>query len=293
MRPGHATTLGMVVLVGVLWGLNWPAVKYLLSEITPLSLRAFGFTSAALALFVIAKTLRHRLKPAPGEAASLLLTGVFVLFGFNILTVLGQLFTPASNAAIIAYTMPAMTAMLSVVILGETLHRSQVLAILISLLGLGLLASADLAQLVSAPAGPLLMLGAALSWALGNVLMQSRAWTLSPLARAMWFFVISAVLTWPLMLTFEPRDGLALPSPAFVWLFAFHVCGPMVACYVLWTIILGRLSATVATLSTLIAPVVGVMSSVLLLGEGMNWQKAVALILIVLSIAMSLRRPKT
>lgn len=292
IKPGFAATLGMVALIGLLWGLNWPAVKFMLSEIPPLTLRAFGFTAAALALMAIAGALGQRLKPARGEAASLILTSLFILFGFNMLTVLGQLFTPASKAAIIAYSMPAMTAVLSVVFLGEVLDKWRVLAICIGLAGLGVLAAADLPALLASPLGPVIMLGAALSWAIGNILMQMRSWTLPPLARAAWFFTIAATLTWPLVALFEPMTTFPTPNPAILWTFAFHVCGPMVACYVMWTILLGRLSATVAAISTLIAPVVGVLSSVVLLNEPLSWHTAMALFLIVASIAMTLLRPQ-
>jgi drug/metabolite transporter (DMT)-like permease len=291
MKPAFSVTLSMVVLLGLLWGLNWPAVKFMLSEIPPLTLRALGFSFAAIALIVIAGGLGHRLKPAQGEAASLILTAVFVVFGFNILTAMGQLFTPASNAAIIAYTMPSITAVLSVVFMGEVLRKRLIVAIGIGLAGLAVLASTNVSALLAAPLGPAIMLCSALSWSIGNIVMQTREWTLSPLARAAWFFVISTVLTWPLVLLFEPLRDFTLPSPASLWILAFHVGGPMVICYVLWTILLGRLSATVAAISTLIAPVVGVLSSVLLLNEDLTWQKALALVLIVISITVTLIRP--
>jgi len=291
IKPNFTITLGMVALIGLLWGLNWPAVKFMLSELPPLTLRAFGFTAAAFALMAIAGASGQRLKPAPGELTSLILTSLFILFGFNMLTVLGQLFTPASKAAIIAYSMPAMTAVLSAVFLGEVLDKWRVLAVFIGLTGLGVLASADLAALLASPLGPVIMLGSALSWSIGNILMQMRHWTLAPLARAAWFFTFAAGLTWPLVAIFEPITEFSTPSPAILWTFGFHVCGPMVACYVMWTILLGRLSATVAAISTLIAPVVGVLSSVVLLNEDLSWYTTLALGLIVASIAMALLRP--
>jgi drug/metabolite transporter (DMT)-like permease len=293
IKTGGAATLGMVALIGLLWGLNWPAVKFMLTEVPPLTLRAASFTAGALALMAIARGMGQQLKPAPGEVTSLILTSVFILFGFNMLTVLGQLFTPASKAAIIAYSMPAMTAALSVAFLGEVLTGRRVLAICIGLAGLGILASADLPALLAEPVGPLIMLAAALSWSIGNILMQVRHWTLPPLARAAWIFVISAALAWPLVAVVEPVRSVPSLSPAVLWTFAFHVFGPMVACYVMWTILLGRLSATVAAISTLIAPVVGVLSSVLLLGEPLSWQTALALGMIVASIAMTLLRPRS
>jgi drug/metabolite transporter (DMT)-like permease len=44
----------------------------------------------------------------------------------------------------------------------------------------------------------------------------------------------------------------------------------------------------VAAIALLTAPVVGVLSSVLLLGDTLTWQKLLSLLMIILSIAMTL-----
>jgi drug/metabolite transporter (DMT)-like permease len=283
----------MVALVGILWGLNWPAVKFMLREVPPFTMRAAGFTGGAAVLFCIVKALGHRLRPAPGEAGAIVTAGLFVIFGFNITTALGQLLTEASRAAIIAYTMPAITAVLASIFLNERLTAQRIVAVIIGMAGLGVLASVDFAALVAAPAGALLMLGAALSWSIGNILVQGRVWSLSPLALTFWFFMVSMVLAWPLALWLEPQGVATRPSAATWMVFAFHVAGPMATCYFLWSVLLRRLPATVAAISILTAPTVGVISAILLLGEPVSWQKIVALGLIVLSIGITLTaRPK-
>ncbi|MFX0542411.1 DMT family transporter [Roseovarius sp. S4756] len=286
-------TLAMVALVGILWGLNWPAVKFMLRELPPFTLRAGGFTGGTIVLFCIVKALGQRLKPAPKEAGAIAVAGLFVVFGFNITTALGQTLTEASRAAIIAYTMPAMTAVLAAIFLKQHLSARHIAAVLIGMAGLAVLASVDFTALVAAPAGALLMLAAALSWSIGNVLVQARAWSLTPLALTFWFFAVSTALAWPLALWLEPAGTVPWPSAATWLVFAFHVAGPMVTCYFLWSVLLRRLPAAVAAISILTAPTVGVISAVLLLGEPLSWQKIVALGLIVLSIGITLlARPK-
>ena len=91
-----------------------------------------------------------------------------------------------------------------------------------------------------------------------------------------------------LVLVFEPPAEQHVPSLPVLLTLAYHVLGPMVVCYLLWTVLLGRLPATVAAISTLTAPVVGVLSAVVLLGEPLTWQILVSLTMIVASIAMTL-----
>ncbi|MFD0859580.1 DMT family transporter [Roseovarius aquimarinus] len=285
--------LAMVALVGMLWGLNWPAVKFMLREVPPLTLRAAGFTGGAIVLWLMARMLGHRLRPAAGEAGMIAVTGFFVVFGFNMMAALGQTLTEASRAAIIAYTMPAITAVLAAVFLKDRLSVRRVLAVVIGMTGLAVLASVDLSALVASPWGALLMLAAALSWSIGNVLVQARAWSLTPLALTFWFFALSVVLAWPLALWLEPHGTALGLSAETWWVFGFHVAGPMATCYLLWSVLLQRLPATVAAISILTAPTVGVISAILLLGEPVSWQKIVALGLIVVSIAITLTgRPR-
>ena len=277
-----------VALIGLLWGLNWPAVKYMLTEMPPLTIRATAFPMAAVLLALIASARGERLWPNPREWGPIIVTGLLVIFGFNVLTALGQTLTETSKAAIIAYTMPVLTAMLAALFLGERLETRHQAALALGMGGLAVLASENIAALIDAPLGPLIMFGAALSWAGGNVAMKGFEWHLSPLARTVWFFVVSTIVAWPLVWIFEPPAEQAWPSvPVFATLL-YHAVGPMVTCYALWTILVGRLSATVAAIAALLAPVVGVVSSILLLGDAVTWQKPVSLAMILGSIFMTL-----
>ena len=47
-----------VLLIGLLWGLNWPAVKFMLTEMPPLTIRAVALSLAAIMLAILGKTNR-------------------------------------------------------------------------------------------------------------------------------------------------------------------------------------------------------------------------------------------
>lgn len=281
----------MIATTGLMWGLNWPAVKFMLTEFEPVTVRAVAFPCAAVLLFGIALVRGERLRPTLQEFPKLLATGLFVILGFNVLVSLGQVLTETSKAAIIAFTMPAMTAALSVIFLGDRLSRHLLLALAFGMGGLAVLASQDMGGLIAAPLGPVIMLLAALSWAVGTILSKSREWTLSPVVMAGWYFVISTALAWPIAFLFEDPAGMAIPGWPVIATMAFHVVGPMVLSYVLWNMLLARLPATVATITTLLVPIVGVSSSVILLGDPLTWHKVVALLMILVSIAITLFRP--
>ena len=275
------------LLIGVLWGLNWPAVKFLLTEIPPLTLRAVSFTAAASILAVVVTIIKQPLRLKKDEALATSIVGVFLIFGFNVLTAFGQIFLETSKAAIIAYTMPSLTAVLATFYLRDRLGTRVVIALLVAMSGLAFLASENLTSLIENPFGPVIMIFAALSWALGNVGLKSRKWRLQPLPLTVWFFAFSSFATWPLVFIWEPIWQQNLPSLQVLATLTFHILGPMIICYILWAVIVARLPAAIAAISALTAPVVGVLSSIFLLNDVMTWQKSAALAAIIFSIVVT------
>ncbi len=276
-----------LLLVGVLWGLNWPAVKFMMSELPPFTIRAIAFPFAAVLLTMIAIFNKENLRPSRQELLPLIVTGTLLVFAFNMLTSWGQTLSEASQAAIVAYTMPAMTALLAVFYLKDPLNTRIVIALGLGMLGIALLIWRDLAILLARPTGVIVMLCAALFWSIGNIALKSHPWRLQASARAAWFFAISTVVSWPVVWFLEDPANLQIPSIPVMATLSFHVLGPMVLCYLLWAVLVSRLSVSVAAISVLTAPVVGVFSAVVLLGEELSWHKIAALLLILASIVFT------
>src|SRR6201981_1323379 len=108
-----------LAITSVGWGFNWPVTKYLISELPPLTLRgASGVLGAlllaSLALIRGASVVVPR-KPWP----RLVLAAVLNVTGWMVLMGLALLWLPASEAALIAYTMPVWASILAWPILGE------------------------------------------------------------------------------------------------------------------------------------------------------------------------------
>jgi drug/metabolite transporter (DMT)-like permease len=288
MGRASGTPILAVITIGILWGLNWPTVKFLLSEVPPITIRAVSFPIATIVLAVLAKARGERLLPKQNEILPILITGLLVIFGFNILTTLGQMLTETSRAVVIAYTMPGMTAVLAALILSERLAPQHIAAVLLAMGGLAVLASEDFGALLAAPLGPLIMLGSAFSWALGNVSLKSRDWSLKPLGLTVWFFFVSSILCGALAVVLEPPWEQTIPSRSVLLAWGYHILGPMVVCYALWTMIVGRLPASVAAITALLAPAVGMASAVVLIGDPVSWQKTVALACVLVSILLAL-----
>lgn len=278
------------LIIGFLWGLNWPAVKFILTEVPPLTLRAVSFTAAAAILLQVVLLLRQPIGIRKDEFIPTAIVGVFLIFGFNVLTVFGQVLLETSKATIIAYTMPSITAILATIYLRERIGFKLLCALLMAMGGLAVLASENLAILIEQPLGPVIMLLAALSWSVGNVGLKSRNWRLQPLPLTVWFFFFSSVVIWPFVFIYEPIWDQDWPGIGVLVALAFHILGPMITCYILWAFLIARLPTTIAAISVMTAPVVGVVSSILFLDDVLTWQKFISLAAIILSITVASRQ---
>ncbi|EWG99767.1 DMT family transporter, partial [Halomonas sp. BC04] len=140
------------------------------------------------------------------------------------------------------------------------------------------------------------VLCAALSWALGTVLIKRRGgWQGHPVAITGWQFAICAV---PMVVL---AAGLESPPSPFEWRsttwlgLGYHLVFAICLAQMLWFRNVNRLTIGQSTISTLIIPVVGVSSAVMLLGEPFTLQILVALLLTLSAVAivMTQRKPMT
>lgn len=278
MSADHSAHAGrakaLLLLLGVVWGLNWPAVKTALSQLSPWGLRSIGLGAAALTVFALGLLRGRRMSVRAGrDRLHVVVAGVLNIAAFNILLTFAQLGTATSRVAIITYSMPLWAALFARIALGERLDRVRVTGLLLGACGLAIL----LTPLISAgglPPSILLALGAALSWAAGTIYSKWARISAEPLAVAAWQLLIGALVALTGLLSFEGMphwpDWHTVPSEVVIAV-AYHVVFAMAVGYVLWFNIINNLPVGVATLGTLLVPVVGVIGAVVLLGERPGW----------------------
>ncbi len=263
------------------WGLNWPAVKILLSVLPPFTLRWLGMGLAALLLTGVALAQGRRLRPALADLPAISIGGGLTVAAFGACTALAQLSTSTSRAAVLTFTMPLLAALLAWAWLGERPGRRGALALVMGALGIAVLAAPVLqgragvggTSAGTLPTGLLWPLLAALCWATGTVAAKRWPAVGDRIAITAWQLALGAACTglgawglgehWP--------GGWTAPVLAVL---AFHVLISTALGYVLWWRLLASTTATVASLTTLAVPVVGVLGAMALVGDrpsGADW----------------------
>jgi drug/metabolite transporter (DMT)-like permease len=168
--------------------------------------------------------------------------------------------------------------------LNERLTRRRLTGVALGMVAMGLLLGSELAVLRAAPVGAALVVAAAWSWAVGTILIKRFPTDLPTTSFTAWQLLIGGAPIAIGALVFEDARWQQMPWPAAfaVW---YNILVAFVFCYWAWYKIVSRTSAGVSALGSLMIPVVGVFSGVLVLGERPSWPEYAALALVMTAIA--------
>lgn len=280
--------LFLIAAITLLWGLNWPAMKVAVGEVSPWTFRVVCIVISAPGLLAIAAMGGERRVPPRHLWAPFLLMSSLGVTGWFLFSAFGLQHIEGGRGAIVSYTMPVWAALMSAFYLGERLEARRLSALVLGMLGIAALIGPDLVALGGDPLGPLLMIAAAICWAGGTVLLKSRDWGLSIIALTGWQIVVGGIPIVLLWLVLEPHPDLS----RLTWrgglgiLYASTVA--LIFCMAAFNKVVTLLPATAAAIGTLAIPIVGLLSSAWLLGEPAGWRELLALVLILGGMALVL-----
>lgn len=284
-----ARSIGLLCLIAtaVGWGLNWPAIKFLLREWPPLFARGTAGVAAALCLALIASAQGQSLRVPRALIGRLALSAFFNVFAWMGFTTLSLRWLTAGQGALLVYTMPIWVTLLAWPVLGKRPSVRGVAGLVLCIAGVGTLFGGDSLSLgASSLPGVLLALGAAVLFALGTVMLGAPM-ALPPFTSLAWQLIIGCGPMVVLGLLFEhPRfDAL---TPLGWGLMAYMTAVPMASCYLTWFAALRRLPAATASVATLLTPVIGMTSAALALGEPLGTRQFAAMALTIGGVALVL-----
>ena len=282
------------VLAGltVVWGFNWTAMKVAISDIAPFTFRTLCLGLGSGVLFAFLRASGQPLAIPRDQWKRLVLIAFFNITCWNILVVFGLSMLPSGRAAILAYTMPAWSIPLSVLLLGERLTMRKLFGLALGMAGMVLLVWDEFHRIQGAPRGALLVLGAAFTWAIGTIL-QKKYPVRAPLAGfTAWLMLVGGVPIYIGALLFEDFSKLADVGLSSALGATYNVLLAFAWAHWAWIKLATSVSVTVFSLCMLVIPVVGVFSGMLFLGEQPGWPEYLALAFVLGSLTTVIVPPR-
>ncbi len=283
-KPGlsNDTTAKLLLLaLSFCWGLSWSAMRIALDEVSPWTMRAIGYTIGAVTLLVLIKAQgRSLVIPSGRDRWHLLVAAVFIVVAFGVAGTFAQLMANTSRVIIVNYSMPVWGSVMAYFALGERINRQAAIGLALCVAGLVVLVYPVAEQSMREPIGLLLALVCALGWGGGTVYMKWARIKGDLLAISFWQIVVGMAVFFIGYLIFQGVPHYE-PLQWRTWsgLLFNGVLGTGIA-YFIWFNIIGRLTTVMASLGSLINPVVGVIGAMIILGDRPTLPDAVGFALI-------------
>ncbi|WP_374623683.1 EamA family transporter [Devosia sp.] len=276
----------LALLVVVLLGLSFIAIRWGVDEVPPLTLTALRYLAAAVPAVVFVRRPQVRLPILLGY-------GLAIGVGqFGLLFVAIKLGMPAGLSSLVIQLQVFFTIFLAFYLFGERPKPVQVAGALVAFAGIGVI---GLARLDGAALLPLLLtIVAAVCWGLGNMASKA-AGPIDMLGFVVWSSLVPPI---PLLVGSYLLDGPAAftaildMSPRAIGSVAFMAWGATLLGFGLWAMLLSRYPANLVAPFALLIPVAGIGSAALLLGETVSGLEIAGSLLVFAGLLLNVFGPR-
>jgi len=276
----------MLVAVVLFWGVNWPIMKVGLQFMPPLMFGAARMGIGALTFFAVLALIGKLAMPTLRDLRIVFSEGILHMAAPIGLMNLALLHVDAGRSAILSFTTSLWITPFAVLFLGERASAAKLTGLALGLVGVAVLFNPAAMDWGSEDVliGNMLLMLAALTWAVAILIARTQAWNLTPLQLVPWQLLLSTVILLIPALIFEPlketRWSLELGG-----ILAFN--GVVASGFCFWgaLIVAKNLPSIDASIGFLGVPVAGVLFSAVFLDEPLTVSLVAGLVLIVAGIA--------
>lgn len=282
---------GLFVLLAVLFGGSFVAIKTGLRELPPLLFAGLRFDIGAVVLGGYIVMTRARAAWLPQSRRDLVgigVGGVLLIAANNALLFTGQGTTSPAMASIMYGLNPVLAPVFAWWALGERLSRTGALGIGVALAGLVLVVQPSPSALASdGTVGKLLVLGAATAVAAGSVLLERVKPRMDALPLTAWAMALGAVLLHGLSLAVgEPQGRLTSVGPATAASVLVVGVPATAVAYAIRFDLLTRLGSVRANLVAYVVPIAAALTGWLVLGAGLSATTVLGFLVVVVGFGL-------
>ncbi|EIW19325.1 MULTISPECIES: DMT family transporter [Pelosinus] len=265
---------GAIILLCLIWGINWVVMKEALQVFPPVLFTAYRFVLGSIVLLSIAYFKKIPI-PQRKDWKWIILGGILQTALFNSAIQIGMQFLSAGLSSVLSYSMPFWLAIMAHFLLGEKLTLRKMAGITMGILGLvALLNVSDGGAWWSIS----LTLAGAVAWAFSSVLVKLKLQHCDTLQYTTWQMVVGAILLSIYSALFE--HGIVQWGFNAVGYLLYNGVIASALAFFLWTYILSNTEAGKASISVLAVPIIGVLAGVIFLNEPLYWNTIMGIALI-------------
>ncbi|NIC00772.1 DMT family transporter [Halobacterium sp. R2-5] len=288
MNLSHYRNAGLFVLLGVLWGFSFVAIKAGLEALPPVFFAALRFDVAVpLLLAFVAWRYDAVLPRTRADYVGIAVGAATIIAANNGLLFLGQQSITPAAASVMYGLNPILAPAFAFVLLDQRLDPVSLAGIALGLVGVVVIVQPSPETLTAgSTVGQLLVLGAAAAVALGSVVMRRVDATIESIPLTTWAMVGGAGLLHAASLGLGESVSGALVTPTVVYAtLVLGVLSTALAYPVFFTLI-RDVGPVRANLVAYVVPIFAAITAWLLFGDGVSLTTAAGFVIVVAGVAL-------
>ncbi|MEW6126555.1 MAG: DMT family transporter [Acidobacteriota bacterium] len=275
--PPFGVTDLLLLLTALIWGVNYPLIKFALEDFLPLAFSAPRFLVASLCMAAALAFSKQGFKVQPRHLFPMFLFGLSSAAINQSLVTIGMTYTNAGNAALILGTSPIFTAVISRFRKHEHFTSRAVIGLGVAFTGLALiiLAGGKAIHFAGSLRGDLMLLLAAAFWATYTIGTSHFAHIYGSLKTATIMMLLGTPALWLVSAPMLARQNwAAVRMISWVGLIASGVLS-IALCFILWNHCVKKIGATRSAIYSNIQPVFAMLAAYPMIGEIPNWGQVI------------------
>lgn len=279
----------LLIGVVIVLGLNWPLMSIGLRSISPIWLATFRLIGAAITLFALTISTRRLSRPPRQDYPIVLSVAVFRLALTFILVFSALEIVPPGRSSILAWTTSLWTVPIAVVFLGERMNRLRWLGLTAGIAGILFVFEPTRLDWTDSRViiGHAMLLTAAVLNASVSVHVRHHSWASTPLSLLPWQMLTAAI---PVLVIALATEGI----PSINWTLGLAAIvvyqGTFASGFALWgqLTVLRTHPAISTNLALMAVPVIGLLSSAVIVDEPLSAAVVIGLGLVLAGVAASM-----
>jgi len=287
----------LAIFPPLFWAGNFIIGKLILVDIPPVHLSFLRWLACSVILLPFSyKTFRDYRKEISSHLPKILIFSLLGIVGFNCFVYVGLVKTTAINAAIINSSMPIVTLLLAIFVVGEPLTRNRVIGVSLVLLGIAWISfegNAERLSTFSFGSGDIFILLGVLCWALYTVL--ARRWPVAmPLVNFVFLISFIGTLFHIPFLLLEKSPSLQIYLEPYIFISIIYLgIFPSFMAYILWVKAIQHMGPGKTSLFMYFMPIFSTILAVVFLKEQLFLYHLIGFLFIALGLYIAMRLTKT
>jgi len=275
--------------VVLILGLNWPVMATGVTSISPIWMGALRIGTAMLLMVGLAMARGKMALPPRRDLPIVASMALFRLAAVSVLVFTALELVPAGRSSVVVWTTSLWTVPIAAIFLGERMTGSRWIGLALGIAGVLALFEPwhfDWTE-QGVALGHALLIVAAITNAATAVHIRAHRWSIAPLDAMPWQLLAATSILVILGFAFEGAPVIEW-TPQLVLIVLYQ--GLLATGIAFWVqiVILRRISAVSTNLTLMAVPVVGVISSSIILGEDVTTSLVVGLVLVIIGVAVNL-----